>query len=60
VDGPLGIMLMRPRITEVGEQAVAHVFGDVTVEPLYNIRAASLVFADDFAQVLGIEASRER
>ena len=32
-DRPLGIVLVRPRIAEIDEHAVAHVLGDKAVEP---------------------------
>ncbi len=57
---PLGIVLMRLRIAEINEHAVAHVFGDKAGEPPDRFGDATVIGADDLAQVLGIKARRQR
>jgi hypothetical protein len=59
-DGALGIVLVRPRIAEIDEHAVAHVFGDIAVEPCDRLGDAFLIPTDDVAQILRIEPSRQR
>ena len=57
----LGVVLMRLRIAEIGEHAVAHVLGDEPAERAATISAtAAVIGADDLAQILGIEPGRER
>ena len=57
--GPLGIIFMRSRPAEIGEHAVAHVFGNVAVPALQHFGTALLVPADYRAHVLGIEFRRQ-
>jgi hypothetical protein len=52
---PLGLVLVRPRPAEVGQHAIAHVFGDVPIPALDHLGAATLVGADHLAHVLGVE-----
>jgi hypothetical protein len=52
-------MFMRPRITKIGENTVAHIFGDVAAILLDQSRAGAMIGADDPPQVLGIELCRE-
>ena len=59
-DRPLGVVLVRPRVAEVGQHAVAHVLGDEAALPLDRRRDAAVVGADQLAQVLGVEAGGER
>src|SRR5262245_54152503 len=48
------------RISEIGEQAITHVSGDKAVVPTDRLGDALLVRAQNLAQVLRIEARRER
>ena len=54
-DCPLGIVLMRPRVTEIDQHAVAHVFGDKAVEAGDDRGDRTVIGGDDLAQILGIE-----
>jgi hypothetical protein len=56
----LGVMLVRLRIAEIGEHAVAHVLGDETSIALDQARAAFVIGHDDAAHVLGIEPRGKR
>jgi hypothetical protein len=58
-DRPLGIVLMRSRVAEIHQNAVAHVFRDKSIEPGDNLGNGAVIGADDLAQILGIEARRE-
>ena len=58
--GPLGVVLMRLRIAEVDQDAVAHVFRHEAVEAAHGLGDAFLIGRNDFAQVLGVHAGRER
>jgi hypothetical protein len=55
----LGIILMRLRIAEIGQNAVTHVFRDKSVEPGHCLRDRTVIGTEDLAQILGVEASRE-
>jgi hypothetical protein len=46
-DCPLGIVLMRSRIAEINEDAVAHVFGDEAIEPGDDLRDGAVIRGDD-------------
>jgi hypothetical protein len=59
-DGALGIVLMRPRVAEIHQHAVAHVLGDKAVEAGDGFADGGMVGADDCAQILGIEDGRQR
>jgi hypothetical protein len=59
-DRPLGIALMRPRIAELNQDAVAHVFGDKSVEPGDDFSDGAVIGADDLAQILGVKPRRQR
>ena len=59
-DGPLGLVLMRPRPAEIGQHAVAHELGDVALEARDLARHRVLIAADHLAHVLGIEPRRQR
>ena len=54
-DRPLGIVLMRPRVAEIDQHAVAHVFGDKAVEAGDDLGDGAVIGGDDLAQILGIE-----
>ena len=58
--GALGVVFVRLRIAEIGEHAVAHVFGDEAALAFDAIRAATMIAADDLAHVLRIEPRRYR
>jgi hypothetical protein len=53
-------MLVRMRIAEIREHAVAHVLGNKTAVALDHFRATTMISADDYPQALGIEPSRQR
>ena len=57
---PLGIVLVRLRVAEIDQHAVAHVLGDKAVEAADRLGDAAVIGADHLAQVLGIEPRRER
>jgi hypothetical protein len=59
-DRPLGIVLLRPRVAEIDQYAVAHVFGDEAVEPADRVGDAVVIGGDDLAQILGIELRGQR
>src|SRR6516165_2511570 len=50
---------MRPRVAEIRENTVAHVFGDKAVEPGDHLGDGAMIGGDDLAQILGIKTSRE-
>ena len=56
----LVVVLVRLGIAEIDQHAVAHVFGDKTGEAGDRVGDAMVIGADDFAQILGIEAPRQR
>jgi len=51
---------MRLGIAEINEHAVAHILGDKTAKAADGVAHAAMVGADDLAQILGIEAGRQR
>jgi hypothetical protein len=51
---------MRLRVAEIDQHPVAHVFGDKAGEPRRRNGDAAVVGADDLAQILRIEADRQR
>jgi hypothetical protein len=58
-DRTLRLVLVRPGITEVGEDSIAHEFGDVALEADKLARHRIVIRADQRAHVLGIEPSRQ-
>ena len=56
----LGVVLMRLGIAEINQHAVAHILGDKTAKAADGVGDAAVVGADDLAQILGIEARRQR
>ena len=57
----LGVVLMGLRIAEIGEHAVAHVFGDEAAVALRSTSAQHVVIGrDDLSHVLGVEPRRQR
>src|SRR6516225_5392226 len=57
--GPLGAVLMRLRIAEINQDAVAHVAGDKPAKALGNLCDAAMVSADNPAQIFGVEPHRQ-
>ena len=57
---PLGVVLMRPRIAEIGQHPVAHEFGDKAVIARDDAGNGVLIGADLLAQFLGVEPGRQR
>jgi hypothetical protein len=57
---PLGIVLVGLRIAEISEHAVAHIFGDETVETSNRRRYAAVIGADHLAQFFRVEPRRKR
>src|SRR6266700_2581401 len=53
---PLGIVLMRLRVAEVGQYSVAHILGDKAIEAADHHRNVIVVLADHLAQVFWIES----
>src|SRR5262245_10693409 len=56
----LGVILMRLRITEVDENAVAHVFCHEPAEAADGLGNTLLIGGDDLAQILWVHPDRER
>ncbi len=57
---PLGVVLVGPRIAEIGEHAVAHVLGDKPAGALDDRGDAAVIGAEDRAQILRVEPRRQR
>ena len=57
---PLSVVLMRLRVAEIDQHAVAHVPGDEAIEPGDHFGHGAVICADDLTQILGIEPCRER
>src|SRR2546423_8269599 len=53
---PLGVILMRLRVAEVGQYSVAHILGDKAIEAADRRRNVLVVLADHLAQVFWIES----
>src|SRR5208337_5244233 len=60
MDRPCGVVLVGVWETEIGENAVAHEFGDEAVISRDDARTSVLIGADDVTHVLGIELRRYR
>jgi hypothetical protein len=60
LNGTLGVVLVRLRITEIGENAIAHVLGDEAAVALDQFGAAAVIGGNDAPQVLWVEFSRQR
>jgi len=56
---PLGVVLVRPRIAEIGQHPVAHKLGDKAVIARDDAGNGVLIGADLFAQFLGVEPRRQ-
>jgi hypothetical protein len=57
---PRRVVLVRAGKAEIGENAVAHEFGDEAVVACDHAGARVLIGPDDLAHVLGIESRRKR
>jgi hypothetical protein len=57
---PLGVVLVGPRIAEIGEHPVAHVLGDKTAGAIDDRGDNAVIGADHRAQILGVEPGRQR
>ncbi len=57
-NGLFRIVLMRFRITEIGEDAIAHIAGDDTLVIANDLRDLGMVAADDSAQIFRVEPRR--
>src|SRR6516162_3613144 len=57
---PLCVILMCSRVAKVREHPIAHILRDKSTGLGDLLCAAAVIRADDLAQVLGIEPSRER
>src|SRR6516164_5545027 len=56
----LGIILLSLRVTEVGQDAIAHVFSDKAIMSAYRFGNALMIRTIHLAQVLRVEARSER
>ena len=56
---PLGVILMRLRIAEIDEHAVAHVFRHEAAKALHSLGDAFLIGRNDLAQILRVDAGGE-
>jgi hypothetical protein len=56
----LGIVFVRLGIAEINQHAIAHILGDKTAKAADGVGHAAMVGADDLAQILRIEACRQR
>ena len=54
----LGIVLVRLRISEINQHAVAHVFGDKAVKAADRLGDSAVVVPDQLAQILGVMTGR--
>jgi Cupin superfamily (DUF985) len=57
---PLGVVLMRLRVAEIHQHAVAHVLRHEPAEAANGLRDAFLIGRNDLAQVLWVHAGGER
>jgi hypothetical protein len=56
---PLGVVFMRLRVAEIGQNAIAHQFGDIAAEPRDRVADAGVIGAEDVAQLFRVEPRRE-
>jgi hypothetical protein len=59
-DCPLGVVLMRFRVAEINQHAVAHVPRDEAMEPGDDFGDGAVIGGDNLAEILRIEPRRER
>jgi hypothetical protein len=57
---PFGIVFMRLGIGEIDQHPIAEILGDKTGEPGDRVCDTAVISAYHFAQILGIEAHRQR
>ena len=57
---PLRVVLVRRRIAEIQQHAVAHVFRDKPAEPPGFVGDGGMVAGDHLAQILRVEAGRKQ
>src|ERR1700692_4289321 len=60
MDCALRIMLMRSRVTEIGEHTIAKVSGDETAALVNLLCTAVVIRADHLPQILWVKFCRER
>ena len=60
VDGSLRVVLVRPRIAEVGDHSVPLPLGRIAVEAFDRTRASTLVVGQHLAEVLGVQRLSQR
>ena len=56
---PLGVLLMRAWVAEIGEHAVAHILGDVPIPALDHFGAALVISSEHCAHVFWVEPRRQ-
>ncbi len=56
---PFGVVLVRGRIAEIGQHAVAHVLGHIAPEPTDRGGGALMVGRDQVAEVFGVQLCRQ-
>ncbi len=56
---PLGLVLVRLRPAEIGQDAVAHVLGDMPAPAVDRLAAAALIGADHLPHVLRVKSRRQ-
>jgi hypothetical protein len=57
---PFGIVLMRLRIAEIDQDAVAHILGDKAVQVADRLGDSAVVVADQLTQIFRVITGRER
>ena len=57
--GALGVVLMRLRIAEIDEHAIAHVLRDEAAEAAHGVRDALLISGNNLAKVFRVHACRQ-
>jgi hypothetical protein len=57
-DGPLGVVFVGLRITEIDQHSVAHVPRNEAAEATYGLRDAVLIARNDLAKVLRVHPHR--
>jgi hypothetical protein len=58
-DGPLGIILLGHRITEIRKNAIAQISGDQATAGFHDFRRLAQIRSKDVIEILGIEALGE-
>ena len=57
---PFGVVFMGSRVTEINQHAVAHIFGDKTIEPGDDLRHGAVIGSDELTQIFPIKTRRQR